>query len=64
MLEKRKDEYEAMMVCREKVRERGLPMTIVDAEYQWYVSLFVMQALQHQTEVQHEADPLGNARLT
>ena len=35
MLEKRKDEYEAMMICREKVKERGLPMQIVDAEYQW-----------------------------
>ena len=35
MLEKLKDEYEAMIICREKVEQRGLPMRIVDAEYQW-----------------------------
>ncbi|ORX38532.1 hypothetical protein BD324DRAFT_649896 [Kockovaella imperatae] len=35
MMEKMKDEYEAMMICREKVAQRGLPMQIVDAEYQW-----------------------------
>ena len=48
MLEKRKDEYEAMMVCREKVRERGLPMSIVDAEYQWYV--FPLSIVKGRTE--------------
>ncbi|WVQ81888.1 hypothetical protein IAT38_004015 [Cryptococcus sp. DSM 104549] len=35
MREKLQDEYEAMMICREKVVQRGLPMQIVDAEYQW-----------------------------
>ncbi|KAK4683417.1 hypothetical protein P7C73_g6852, partial [Tremellales sp. Uapishka_1] len=35
MNDKLKDEYEAMMICREKVQQRGLPMQIVDAEYQW-----------------------------
>lgn len=35
MMEKMKDEYEAMLICREKVVQRGLPMQIVDAEYQW-----------------------------
>ncbi|KAI9637464.1 uncharacterized protein MKK02DRAFT_32302 [Dioszegia hungarica] len=35
MIDKRRDEYDAMMICREKVIERGLPMQIVDAEYQW-----------------------------
>lgn len=35
MVEKLKDEYDAMMICREKVVQRGLPMQIVDAEYQW-----------------------------
>ncbi|ORY35609.1 hypothetical protein BCR39DRAFT_511119 [Naematelia encephala] len=35
MMDKLKDEYEAMMICREKVAQRGLPMQIVDAEYQW-----------------------------
>jgi cell fate regulator YaaT (PSP1 superfamily) len=38
MMEKMKDEYEAMMICREKVVQRGLPMQIVDAEYQWSVA--------------------------
>ena len=37
MMEKMKDEYEAMLICREKVVQRGLPMQIVDAEYQWSV---------------------------
>ncbi|EIW67295.1 hypothetical protein M231_01605 [Tremella mesenterica] len=35
MMDKLKDEYEAMMICREKVQQRGMPMHIVDAEYQW-----------------------------
>ncbi|WWD19036.1 hypothetical protein CI109_103494 [Kwoniella shandongensis] len=35
MREKAHDEYEAMMICKEKVIQRGLPMQIVDAEYQW-----------------------------
>lgn len=37
MLEKLKDEYEALMICREKVMMRNLPMQVVDAEYQWCV---------------------------
>jgi len=41
MMEKMKDEYEAMMICREKVVQRGLPMQIVDAEYQWSVAWFL-----------------------
>nr|ODO02298.1 hypothetical protein L204_01031 [Cryptococcus depauperatus CBS 7855] len=35
MREKMQDEYDAMMICREKVTQKGLPMQIVDAEYQW-----------------------------
>ncbi|WVQ74897.1 hypothetical protein IAR50_004504 [Cryptococcus sp. DSM 104548] len=35
MREKAQDEYDAMMIGREKVQQRGLPMQIVDAEYQW-----------------------------
>ncbi|ODN78796.1 hypothetical protein L202_04349 [Cryptococcus amylolentus CBS 6039] len=35
MREKAQDEYDAMMIGREKVLQRGLPMQIVDAEYQW-----------------------------
>ena len=37
-MDKLKDEYEALMLCREKVAQRQLPMQIVDAEYQWWVS--------------------------
>jgi cell fate regulator YaaT (PSP1 superfamily) len=35
MAEKIRDEYDALMICREKVMQRGLPMLIVDSEYQW-----------------------------
>jgi len=35
MMEKLRDEQDALMICREKVLQRGLPMVIVDAEYQW-----------------------------
>ena len=34
-MEKLRDEDDALMICREKVVQRGLPMVIVDAEYQW-----------------------------
>lgn len=37
MMEKLKDEYEAMIICREKAAQRGLPMQVIDAEYQWCV---------------------------
>lgn len=37
MLDKLRDEHEALMICRDKVAQRGLPMAIVDAEYQWWV---------------------------
>jgi cell fate regulator YaaT (PSP1 superfamily) len=35
MADKLKDEDEALAICREKAAQRGLPMLIVDAEYQW-----------------------------
>ena len=31
------DEAKALELCRAKVRQRKLPMEVVDAEYQWYV---------------------------
>jgi len=37
--QKLRDEQEALYICREKVAQRGLPMTIVDAEYQWWVAI-------------------------
>ncbi|KAI8598954.1 PSP1 C-terminal conserved region-domain-containing protein, partial [Dissophora ornata] len=32
---KGQDEIKAMMVCQTKVRQKRLPMEVVDAEYQW-----------------------------
>lgn len=39
MSDKVKDEEEALAICREKAAQRGLAMSIVDAEYQWQVVL-------------------------
>jgi cell fate regulator YaaT (PSP1 superfamily) len=35
MMDKLRDEHDALMICREKAAQRGMPMQIVDAEYQW-----------------------------
>ncbi|BFZ64500.1 hypothetical protein YB2330_005646 [Saitoella coloradoensis] len=35
LLAKSQDEAQAMLVCQAKVRQRKLPMEILDAEYQW-----------------------------
>lgn len=32
---KMQDEAKALELCRSKVRQRKLPMEVVDAEYQW-----------------------------
>lgn len=34
---KLQDEAKALELCRSKVRQRKLPMEVVDAEYQWFV---------------------------
>lgn len=34
-MDKLRDEQEALVICREKAAQRGMPMQIVDAEYQW-----------------------------
>jgi cell fate regulator YaaT (PSP1 superfamily) len=41
MAEKVKDEAEALAICREKAEQRGLAMTIVDAEYQWWIPVLL-----------------------
>ena len=46
-MEKMKDEYEALMICREKVLQRGLPMQVVDAEYQWSVLILYPSNCHH-----------------
>ncbi|KLO17614.1 PSP1-domain-containing protein [Schizopora paradoxa] len=33
--EKEKDEAKALQFCQKKVRDKGLPMEVIDAEYQW-----------------------------
>ena len=38
LVPKSADEAKAMAVCQTKIRTRALPMEIVDAEYQWYLS--------------------------
>ncbi|KAF9944365.1 hypothetical protein BGZ70_004725 [Mortierella alpina] len=40
LVHKSHDEVKAMMVCQTKVRQKRLPMEVVDAEYQWLVSSF------------------------
>ena len=34
---KMQDEMKALQLCQQKVRQKKLPMEVVDAEYQWYV---------------------------
>lgn len=36
---KLQDEAKALELCRSKVRQRKLPMEVIDAEYQWYVTI-------------------------
>jgi cell fate regulator YaaT (PSP1 superfamily) len=48
MAEKLRDEQEALMICREKAMQRGLPMAIVDAEYQWYVLYELRRSVSYQ----------------
>jgi len=35
LVTKSQDEAKAMLVCQTKVRQKKLPMEVVDAEYQW-----------------------------
>jgi len=35
------DEVKALQLCQNKVRQKKLPMEVVDAEYQWWVSIFI-----------------------
>ncbi|KAI8069890.1 PSP1 C-terminal conserved region-domain-containing protein [Gongronella butleri] len=35
LMEKSRDEMHALALCQQKTRQRNLPMTVVDAEYQW-----------------------------
>ena len=37
---KSQDEAKAMSICQSKIRQKNLPMEVVDAEYQWFVSFF------------------------
>ena len=35
---KLQDEANALQTCQKKVREKKLPMEVIDAEYQWWVA--------------------------
>jgi cell fate regulator YaaT (PSP1 superfamily) len=35
---KMQDELNALQTCQKKVREKKLPMEVIDAEYQWCVA--------------------------
>jgi cell fate regulator YaaT (PSP1 superfamily) len=37
LLLKDQDEQRALSVCLQKIKNRKLPMEVVDAEFQWYV---------------------------
>jgi cell fate regulator YaaT (PSP1 superfamily) len=40
LLAKIQDEAKALQLCQSKVRQKKLPMEVIDAEYQWYVPHF------------------------
>jgi len=39
------DEVKALQLCQNKVRQKKLPMEVVDAEYQWWVSFFFLASI-------------------
>ena len=40
LLAKIQDEVKALQLCQSKVRQKKLPMEVIDAEYQWCVAFF------------------------
>ncbi|CAG8478978.1 7233_t:CDS:2 [Racocetra fulgida] len=49
LVTKSQDEAKAMLVCQTKVRQKKLPMEVVDAEYQWCVYCLHNFAIYHIT---------------
>lgn len=42
------DEVKALQLCQSKVRQKKLPMEVIDAEYQWYAASFAfIQSFAH-----------------
>jgi cell fate regulator YaaT (PSP1 superfamily) len=41
-LAKIQDEVKALQLCQTKVRQKKLPMEVIDAEYQWWVQRFTL----------------------
>lgn len=39
LLSKMQDEVKALQLCQTKIRQKKLPMEVIDAEYQWCVDL-------------------------
>jgi cell fate regulator YaaT (PSP1 superfamily) len=38
LISKQQEEEKALHLCQAKVRQKKLPMEVIDAEYQWLVS--------------------------
>lgn len=50
LVTKIQDEMRALQLCQSKVRQKKLPMEVIDAEYQWWalvgsVSLYLLLTL-------------------
>jgi len=45
------DEVKALQLCQSKVRQKKLPMEVIDAEYQWCVNIFGVKKLPHQNAI-------------
>jgi cell fate regulator YaaT (PSP1 superfamily) len=43
LVTKMQDEVKALQLCQSKVRQKKLPMEVIDAEYQWCVLLGVLR---------------------
>jgi hypothetical protein len=47
LLAKIQDEMKALQLCQSKVRQKKLPMEVIDAEYQWYVLYYIPGSSHH-----------------
>lgn len=45
LVTKIQDEMRALQLCQSKVRQKKLPMEVIDAEYQWYAPISMWSCL-------------------
>jgi cell fate regulator YaaT (PSP1 superfamily) len=45
LMAKMQDEVKALQLCQNKVRQKKLPMDVIDAEYQWCVSFSFLESV-------------------